>query len=74
MDYGGTHFFRCNLNWDCPIYPTKLLLGVLRANSVERCLEIISRAVVKSLELSMVLNVFMVYYLSVYYLSFIMQI
>jgi hypothetical protein len=40
-----------------PIYPTKLLLGVLIANSVERCLEIISRAVVKSLELSMVLNV-----------------
>ena len=45
----------------------KLLLGVLIANSVEWCLEIISRAVVKSLELSMALNVygllFMVYYL-----------
>ena len=53
----GAHFFMCNLNSDCPIYPTKLLLGVLIANSVEWCLEIISRAVVKSLELSMALNV-----------------
>lgn len=53
----GTHFFMCNLILDCPIYPTKLLLGVLIANSVEWCLEIISRAVVKSLELSMALNV-----------------
>nr|DAI91978.1 MAG TPA: hypothetical protein [Caudoviricetes sp.]DAI91979.1 MAG TPA: hypothetical protein [Caudoviricetes sp.] len=34
------------------------------ANSVECDLEIISRAVVKSLILSMALNVFMVYYLS----------
>lgn len=53
----GTHFFRCNLNLDCLIYPTKLLLGVLITNSVERCLEIIPGAVVKSLELSMALNV-----------------
>lgn len=55
----GTHFFRCNLNLDCPIYPypAELLLRVLIANSVEWCLEIISRAVVKSLELSMALNV-----------------
>ena len=67
----GTHFFRCNLNSDCPIYPAKLLLGVLIANSVEWCLEIISRAVVKSLELSMALSVLWFYYLSSFFIIYL---
>ena len=82
----GTHFFMCNLNLDCPVYPAKLLLGVLITNSVEWYLEIISRAVVKLLELSMALNVlwFIIYGLLyifryanidiIYYVSFVIQI